>query len=77
MKNFFSKIEDDIKTNFENFKNEDNLNFKWKTKQNLVLIFLKFWGTPFLGLAQLRKIFMSFIKRSSETINAFLYTRLA
>ena len=42
---------------------EDDLNFKWKTtkqSKNLFLISLKFRGKPFLGLAQLSKIYFKY-----------------
>ena len=64
----FSKIEDDIK-NFKNGRRPQKFQ-KWKTtlivngrqkrKEKLFLISLKFRGDPFLGLAQLSKIFVSF-----------------
>jgi hypothetical protein len=47
------KNEDDLKKKME--KNEDDL------KKNLFLIPLKFRGQPFLGLAQLSKIFDVFL----------------
>ena len=52
MKKIKIKNEDDLK---KNEKNEDDL--KIKNKKNLFSIHLKFRGKPFLGLAQLSKIF--------------------
>ena len=44
-------MEDDLKQRRRKEKNDI------KKNQNLFLIPLKFWGKPFLGLAQLSKIF--------------------
>ena len=57
-------MEDDLKIF------EDNLN-KHKTNKNLFSIPLKFWGKPFLGLAQLSKIFLFYylnINRNSHYV---------
>jgi hypothetical protein len=47
---------------------EDNLKKKKKKKKNLFLIPLKFRGKPFLGLAQLSKIFEIMVENKDEVI---------